>query len=144
MRLIYEAYMFEDPEMLKGYWGPMAVEYFSPDAAAWMHERDEKQREAAAKQQREMMAQMMAMGGPPGMGPPPLPPGPPGMEGMGGEMPPGMAGGPPLPGMGLDSTVLPPDMQAVTGMPGAGDPQSVEALLAMLAQNGGPPPGMGD
>jgi hypothetical protein len=74
---------------------------------------------------------MMSQMPPPGL--------PPGLEGPGGPPPPpGMNGGPPLPGMGLDSTVLPPDMQAVTGMPGAGDPAAIEAMLAALAQGGVP------
>jgi hypothetical protein len=135
LRLIYEAFMFEDPEMLKGYWGPMATEYFDPDAAAWMDERQQLQQEQAREQfeqQMQMMAQMAPPGLPPGMGPP-GPPGPP--------APPGGPGGPPLPGMGLDSTALPPDMQPITGMPGAGDAQAVEALLASLAQGGGAPIG---
>jgi putative protein kinase ArgK-like GTPase of G3E family len=32
-------------------------------------------------------------------------------------------------------------MQPITGMPGAGDAQAVEALLASLAQGGGAPIG---
>jgi len=49
--------------------------------------------------------------------------------------PPGAA---PAPSPGLDSTVLPPQEQAVTGMPGA-DGQGLEALIASLGQQA--PPG---
>lgn len=133
LRIIYEAYLYEDPDTLKNILGPMAAAYFDPNLAAYLEDRTERQYNQAQQefaQQMAMMQQMAPPGLPPGLGPP-------GMEG-GPPPPPGMNGGPPLPGMGLDSTVLPPDMQAITGMPGAGDPASVEALLAALAQGGIP------
>jgi hypothetical protein len=77
------------------------------------------------------MQQMQGQMAPPGGMPPEM--------GMGGGTPPMGPGGPPLPGLGLDSTILPPQMQAPTGMPGAGDPAAIQALLA--ATNGTPPPG---
>jgi hypothetical protein len=109
----------------------MAANYFDPNLGAYLEKRTEDQYERAQsefQQQMQLMQQQVPPGLPPGM--------PPGMEGL--PPPPG-PGGPPLPGMGLDSTVLPPDMQATTGMPGAGDDAAIQALLASLAQGGGLP-----
>lgn len=132
MLLAYEAMMIEDEQMMKEFAGPRALRHLNPEAYAWSEARREQLAEEAraaseAQQQAAMQQQMMAMGPPPG---PPM---------EGGLPPPDMAmgpGGPPLPGVGLDSTALPPPMQAGTGIPGAGDPQAIEALLAGLSQGG--------
>jgi hypothetical protein len=131
MRIIYEAYLYEDPDVLRNVLGPMAANYFDPNLGAYLEKRTEDQYERAQQefqQQMQLMQQQVPPGLPPGM--------PPGMDGM--PPPPG-PGGPPMPGVGLDSTVLPPDMQATTGMPGAGDDAAIQALLASLAQGGGLP-----
>jgi hypothetical protein len=116
--------------------GPLAVRQKDPEVWAWyqrVKEQQQQQQQMMAQMQ-QMMAQMQGMQGQPPMGGPPMGGMPPGMEGP----PPGM-GGAPLPSPGLDSTVLPPQMQAVTGIPGAGDPAAIQAMLA--ATNGRPPGG---
>jgi hypothetical protein len=119
LRLLYETMLIDDPEVIKNYAGPMAAAYIDPDFYAWL----------IAQQPPPPPPGMAGLPGapPPGLLPPGASPGGP---------PPGGPGGPPLPGMGLDSTVLPPQMQAPTGMPGAGDPQAIAALLAALGQGG--------
>jgi hypothetical protein len=110
---IYEAFM-KQPEVVQELSGPMVLEELDPEAAAWWERRQEQKRaqEAAAAAAQAAMQPPMP---PPGMPPPGMPPGP---------------GAAPLPGMGLDSTVLPPPMQPGTGVPGAGDEQALAALLA--------------
>jgi hypothetical protein len=111
LMLAYEAMMIEDEEMMREYNGPRAVQAIDPEMWGWM-ERRRMQREAEALAMQR--AQQAAMEQQQAMLPPPPPPGE----------------GPPLPGLGLDSTILPPQMQPGTGVPGAGDPLAILAQLA--------------
>jgi hypothetical protein len=134
-QIIYEQFMKQE-QVVQEVTGPLAVRQKDPEVWAWyqrVKEQQQQQQQMMAQMQ-QMMAQMQGMQGQPPMGGPPMGGMPPGMEGP----PPGM-GGAPLPSPGLDSTVLPPQMQAVTGIPGAGDPAAIQAMLA--ATNGRPPGG---
>ncbi|HEX6828728.1 MAG TPA: hypothetical protein VF104_07090, partial [Burkholderiales bacterium] len=122
-QIIYEQFM-KQPEIVQTVSGPLAVRQKDPETYAWwrrMEDQKEQMRQMM-QQMQSMMGQMQPQGPPPGPPPPEL--------GMGGA---------PMPAPGLDSTVIPPDMQAVTGIPGAGDPAAIQALLA--ATNGMPPEG---
>jgi hypothetical protein len=135
-QIIYEQFMKQE-QVVQEVTGPLAVRQKDPEVWAWYQRVKEQQaaQEQMMQQMQAMMGQMQQMQGQmappmgPEMGGPPMGPGGPPMG----------PGGPPLPGLGLDSTVLPPQMQAVTGIPGAGDPAAIEALLA--ATNGVPPGG---
>jgi hypothetical protein len=130
-QIIYEQFMKQE-QVVQEVTGPLSVRQKDPEVWAWYQrvQEQKQQQEQMMAQMQQMMAQMQGMqqqmappmGPPPDMGQPPMGP-----------------GGPPLPGLGLDSTVLPPQMQATTGMPGGGDPAAIEALLA--ATNGRPPGG---
>lgn len=121
-QIIYEQFM-KQPEIVQTVSGPLAVRHKDPETYAWWR-RMEDEKEHMKQMMQQMQSQISQM-----QGPPQLPPGMPGMPDM----------GPPMPGMGLDSTILPPDMQATTGMPGAGDPAAL--LAALGATNGMPPEG---
>jgi hypothetical protein len=126
-QIIYEQFMKQE-QVVQEVTGPLAVRQKDPEVWAWYRAvQEQKQAQDQMMQQMtRMMAQMQSMQQ--GM----LPPAP-STQNL--APPPGA----PLPSPGLDSTVLPPQMQAVTGIPGAGDPAAFEAMLA--ATNGTPPGG---
>jgi hypothetical protein len=118
--IIYHQFM-KLPQVVQDYLGPHILQVKDPSAYAFMLNMK------AEQEQKEMMQTMM--GAPPGPGGPGGPPG-----GPPGGAPPGT---PPAPAPGLDSTALPPPMQAGTGQPGA-DGAGLQAFLAALPQQAPP------
>jgi hypothetical protein len=114
-KIIYHKYMMT-PEVITEYSGPYVIERRDPRAAAFM-----EQKKAQNEQKEMMMAQMQAAGGQPPGGPPGGPP----------------PGAPPAPSPGLSADVLPSQLQAGAGQPGAdaeGLNQYIQALPSLAPE----------
>ena len=108
-KIIYHKFM-QTPEVITEYSGPYVVQRIDPRAHAFM-----EQKKAENEQKEMMQMQMQAAGGGPPGGPP-------------GGAPPGS---PPAPSPGLSADVLPSQLQAGAGQPGA-DAEGLQQYIQSL------------